>query len=296
MSNLPSSIEVPDITVAGVTDGTLNGEGIFDKLMQSVNTHLLEQYASDRITSDTYGQVYLGAMQTVLAQAVQFELMKDKAAQDAALVLAQTLKTQKEFSLLDSQIALTDAQIANTEQQTQYNKTQETMFEYEKIKSEAETSLIGLQGTKISKDVEAVDAQIAKLVQDSELTAKEILKRQEEIDILIIQQDKIKAEVTYSEKQLDLIDSQILKSAAEVNLLNQKIITEQAQTTSGATGLVGAQVALYEAQAEGFAADAARKAVSAANDVYAIAKSNDPDDVEVPTNLISVLEAKLAAM
>tara|TARA_R110000744_G_scaffold147612_8_gene260607 strand:+ start:8101 stop:8529 length:429 start_codon:yes stop_codon:yes gene_type:complete len=64
-----SSIDVEAIT------NTL-GTGVFDKLMLSVNNNILEQFNEGRINSTDYATVYLGSLQSVLAQSIQFVLQE----------------------------------------------------------------------------------------------------------------------------------------------------------------------------------------------------------------------------
>lgn len=51
---------------------TVSGTGVFDNLMETVTQHIDAQYLSGRIKGTDYATVYLGSMQTVLAQAVQY--------------------------------------------------------------------------------------------------------------------------------------------------------------------------------------------------------------------------------
>ena len=130
--------------------------------------------------------------------------------------------------------------------------------------------------------------------------------------------------VQQADKQADLISEQIVASTAttvrndsiaveqvdkleaEETLLTQKYLTEIAQTvdsTSGGppvTGIIGKQKTLYEKQAEGFTRDAEQKAMKAFTDVWTVAKSTSPDDLELalPLNTdqhsMDVMLAKIA--
>jgi len=55
-----------------LTTGSLDGTGVFDVLMRSVGVHLLEEFQANRITGKEYATVYLGAINSALAQSVQF--------------------------------------------------------------------------------------------------------------------------------------------------------------------------------------------------------------------------------
>ena len=67
-------------------NGVVTGDGVFDDLMEAVNTQLNNQYELGRITGNDYATVYLGAMQAVIQQAVTFALSVEKANAETALL------------------------------------------------------------------------------------------------------------------------------------------------------------------------------------------------------------------
>ena len=87
-------------TLSDATTAT-NGTGNFDNLMKVVTLHLEAQFAAGRITGTDYATVYLGALQSTLAQAVNFTLNMEKANAEKLLVDAQKLKVDAEKALLD---------------------------------------------------------------------------------------------------------------------------------------------------------------------------------------------------
>jgi len=68
------------------TNGVVTGDGVFDDLMEAVNSQLNNQYELGRITGNDYATVYLGAMQAVIQQAVTFALSVEKANAETALL------------------------------------------------------------------------------------------------------------------------------------------------------------------------------------------------------------------
>ena len=72
-------------TLSDATTAT-NGTGNFDNLMKVVTLHLEAQFAAGRITGTDYATVYLGALQSTLAQAVNFTLSMEKANAEKALL------------------------------------------------------------------------------------------------------------------------------------------------------------------------------------------------------------------
>lgn len=370
---VPNEVSIPEIDTKSLTESTLDGNGVFDVMMKAMDAHILEQYAAERITSDNYGQVYLGALQAVMSESVQFLLTKDKAANDAAISLSGIKKNLEETDLVAAQILLTVAQADKVRQDIEYSKEQQSLIPLERDKLSQEILVMSANVVKMNKENELIDREILKaneqvrLLQQNILQGEQnILKTQQEIlvlrqqvlqsavevtkvekevelldqqilnaqqqiinarqqvlesisniaktetetqlieqQVLVAEQQVLQsiAEVTKTEKEVELITQQILnaqqqvfKTQAEVALLEQRVITERAQTEDGAAGIVGAQTLLYQAQTKGFADDAIRKGVKAANDVFAIAKSNDPDAVSDPTNMLSTLEYFLGVM
>ena len=219
------SVTLPDIapvTVDDITQGSVTGTGIFDKLMATVAAQLQAEFKADRITQTDYGQVYVSALNNTLGQAIQFLLTKDQAALQAATLAAQ----------------------------------------YEKIALEK--------------------------------------------DILELQKQQLTLQLAHLEQQTLLIQSQILTDAAQRALINQKIVTEVAQTqdtptsntSTGYSGVVGKQNALYAAQTTGFTRDAEQKAAKLALDILATQLSTDDSMTVANTNMhpaaIGALVQKLA--
>ena len=75
------------------TGNSTDGTGNFDNLMKVVTLHVEKQFTEGRITGTDYATVYLGALQSTLAQAVNFTLNMNKANEEANL-LAQKKITE----------------------------------------------------------------------------------------------------------------------------------------------------------------------------------------------------------
>ena len=75
LTMIPLSIQEATATtvdVADLTSGKIGGTGVFDILMTVVSKHIQEEYNKNRITGKEYATVYIGAVNAVLQQAVQF--------------------------------------------------------------------------------------------------------------------------------------------------------------------------------------------------------------------------------
>ena len=93
------------ISINDVTTTVPTGDGVFDVLMRSIDSHLDKQYTSGRIKGADYATVYLGAIQTVLQQSIAFVLSEQKAEKEVDIL-------SKELLLRDAQLTLSASQNA----------------------------------------------------------------------------------------------------------------------------------------------------------------------------------------
>ena len=93
--------------ITDITSGNLEGTGYFDQFMQAIDQHLHRELSKGRIQSTDYANVYLGAMQTALAQAVAYVQVVEQ-------VRASTERTTAEVALLNQKYKTEQAQILDT--------------------------------------------------------------------------------------------------------------------------------------------------------------------------------------
>jgi hypothetical protein len=118
-------------TLSDTTQSTITAKtGNFDELMKTVTLHLEDQFSAGRITGTDYATVYLGALQSVLAQAVTFTLNMNKANAEKLLVDAQELKVDAETTLLGKKGATEDKQLLVMEEQIDLFEEQAKGFKW----------------------------------------------------------------------------------------------------------------------------------------------------------------------
>ena len=106
-----------DISYSTLSNATtaIDGTGNFDKLMKVVTLHVEAQFTAGRITGTDYATVYLGALQSTLAQAVSFTLNMNKANKEADLLaqkeITEFAQTGKTSSILPDAASVTGKQI-----------------------------------------------------------------------------------------------------------------------------------------------------------------------------------------
>lgn len=104
-----------NVQISDVTTTLVDGTGVFDVLMRSIDSHLDKQYISGRIKGSDYATVYLGALQTVLQQSIAFVLAEQKAEKELDLLDEQILASTNDRAIKSAQsakdLALKDEQI-----------------------------------------------------------------------------------------------------------------------------------------------------------------------------------------
>lgn len=95
--NLSSITNGKVVTAGGVTEW--KGTGVFDKLIEVVNKNIKIQYDEGKIKGTEYANVYLGSMQAVLQQSVEY-ILKEK------LIEVQIQNELKNLELKEEQLAL----------------------------------------------------------------------------------------------------------------------------------------------------------------------------------------------
>ena len=129
------------------------GTGVFDVLMGAVNDNIKIEYDNARLQGQEYASVYLGAMQSVISQSMQYLLTEQSSEAQTDLVVAQ------ESELLLNGIkerSLKDALILKIDEETDLLQTQDT-----------EMVADGL------KDRLVKDAQIIKIQEDTDLVIRQ---------------------------------------------------------------------------------------------------------------------------
>ena len=303
---------VNDVVVTDLIATAEETEGAFDALFKVVETKLTEQYTAGRLTGTDYANVYLGSIQSAIAQSIQFVLTAHTANKQADLLEQQVLtevqntaKVTAETTLVGSQSTLALEQVdkltseialvnqktlteiqstALVTAQTGVQTAQEAMLTQQRL-SEIQNTLL-ITSTKNKTDSEII------LIDNKAATELQVALRETATT------SRLNAETTKLGSENTLI---INKQATEVNttakvlaekeLLTQKTETELGQVSdlrldgiTAVAGIVGAQKDLYVAQKEGFARDAEQKVLKILADTWGVARSTDTlATVDLPT-------------
>ena len=258
-----------EIELKDLTEATVVGTGVFDVLMRAARSHLDEEFKLNRIKGPEYANVYLGSIEPVLIQSVEFLLNKDRAKNEADLIAAQIRETEAKILLVHAQTELAKQQKLNAENEW-------LLLAEQKAKMAAETLMIIQQTANLLTTNPQILAQTALIEQQkiNAITEEQVLHKQ---------MCKLSAEY-------DLIMGQVNKVQNESGLLAQKIQTERAQTTGAGTtedSVIGKQKNLYQAQADGFKRNAEQSAAKLLVDSWNTRRMTDEGTVADSLNQLN---------
>lgn len=133
---------------------SVDGDGVFDVLMRNVKAHLDEEHQKNRIKGPEYSQVYLGALNQVMDQAVRFLLEKRRLAVELELIQAQIESEQKNKDLIAAQILKIEKEIEVMDKQICKLDAEFDVLQEQRGKVAQETSLLG---QKIATELAQID-------------------------------------------------------------------------------------------------------------------------------------------
>lgn len=312
--NIPNAVISDDFNIDELTQGKLDGQGVFDKLMQTLELHLEREYHKQRIRGTDYANAYIGLINNALNQVSSYALAKSKLPLELQMLEAQihkvatdTIVATKQGGLIDAQIYKEMAQTEMLHLEMEYKLPKELLMIDEQIANmKAETALKDYELKHIKPvELEIQKAELGLREKQILLAEKEI--RLKEIQIPIMEKElEIKAqqlgiaekELAIKEQQLKLAEFEIaVKAPAEVRSINaqsdlysQKVITEKAQTDPAVIvegSVIDHNNKVLKQQAISYDNDGKLKATSMLVDTWKVRRNDDPD--EAPVNDINKL-------
>ena len=173
------------LVITDLTQGTLEGTGVFDALMRANKVHLEAEFQKNRIKGPEYATVYLGSLQAVMQAALTFLSQSQKVTAEialleaqTALVAQQTLNAVKEGDVLDAQRCKLQAEFDLT-MSTTLKSAQEITLLTQKVATErAQTTGLGVDADSVVGRQKALyQAQTTGFTRDAEQKAADLLVR-----------------------------------------------------------------------------------------------------------------------
>jgi len=274
------------VDISDLTHATIDGNGVFDVLMRTVNAHLQKEWTANRLKGTEYSTVYLGALESTMNTSLQFLLAKDKLNAELAILEQQlvNLKVEeinatKQGLLLDKQIddlvaatALKTQQKANLVDELLTNAQQRSNLVTEQARISAQTAQIAAETLNVPKQGLLIDAQKDTQLQQKLNLADELLTAAQQRTNLSSENQAIIAKTANTAQQTSnllaeaanipiqgaVYASTRLKIDAEKALLMDKLTTEASQRT-----VLAAQASGYKRDAEQKAAEIMTRAFAA---------------------------------
>lgn len=297
MKSLSNTTVTLDITK--LTECTLDGSGVLDKLLHTARVHLQDEFQQGRITGKEYSNAYIAIYDRMVQSAIAYTLAAEKAPYEIAQLKAQTALIEEQRKQVEeetryrlpAEIQQIQAQTEQVKAATELTTQQKINLEDElltaakqRLQLEAQTSLTGKQELQvvaetlnIPKQGELIDAQVISTLREGEIREKQILLAEK--DLLLRDKDLAikEQQLLIAAEELRLKAEEIEVAKAQGKLYAQKVITEKAQVDKsvvGAGSVIDTNNKLLNAQAEAYEKEQVIKAVKLAMDTFITGYTN----------------------
>ena len=252
-----AQLEQP-LNVTELTTAEIAGTGVFDVLMQSVKNHVQEEHAKSRITGKEYATVYLEALQSTMAQSVEYLLRAktlgfelDNLGKQGVLLDHQAEIAIKDAQLKFAQIAQTQAQTELTEQQTKSAEAEahkipveisllRSNLELASVEKDLRIAQVGLAETekdiavynlanKTPVEVELLQAQTDNAQSQIALTEAQVVKITEENKVIPYNIERIQAEIANMTRQSDILEKELEIKISSLALQDKQLLLADAE-------------------------------------------------------------------
>ena len=279
-----AQLETP-LNVNELTTAEIAGTGVFDVLMQSVKNHVQEEHAKSRITGKEYATVYLEALQSTMAQSIEYLLRAktlgfelDNLGKQGVLLDHQAEIAIKDAQLKFAQIAQTQAQTELTEQQTKSAEAEahkipveisllRSNLELAAVEKDLRIAQVGLAETekdiavynlanKTPVEVELLQAQTDNAQSQIALTEAQVVKITEENKVIPYTIERIQAEIANMTRQSDILEKELEIKISSLALQDKQLLLADAELQIRVLELdvKRAEVEAAQAQAQLYAA------------------------------------------
>lgn len=245
------------MSIDEITVGALDGSGIFDVLMRSMELHLSKEFNAGRIKGTDYATMYTRLVELALSQSMGYAVNRAKLPLELNILKGEEAKVASENELIQAQI--------NTENCKRSLELQ--VLEANVNKAAAELAVTIKQGAKVDADTlrTAAETEQVKYVTLNQLPAAVA---------------KIVAETELMPRQLELLEKQVESQEYQAELYRLKGITEKAQTDGSVilpNSMLAQQSKLYAAQALSYDQVAKREAAKVMIDTFLARLVQDPE-------------------
>lgn len=183
---------IPDkIPLTDLTEGKFNGNGVVDKLMQSVHSFIEHESNEGRITGPEYAKVCLGLIEQTLNAGVTFLLQQQKAALEAKLIEAQIRLADKQVEIAEVELQIKLAELPKVQAEITLLNAQAALVGQQKINAEQELLNLKAQECKLKAEYDHILAQVQKTAEEKNLLAQKVLTEKAQVTSMGVDEDSV---------------------------------------------------------------------------------------------------------
>lgn len=152
------------------------------------------------------------------------------------------------------------------------------VFLLQKDEAANKAALVDAQVRLTEVQIRLAEAELERELYNKELVQAQVAKTKQETMNLVQELANLMAQECLLKAQFDLTMTQNLQATAQTSLVQQKVATEKAQTSGVGVepgSVIGKQLILYTAQADGFKRDAEVKAAKLVIDTWNVRRTTD---------------------
>lgn len=279
------------LDIRELTEGRLDGSGVFDVLLKTIREHLQEEVREGRLSTLEYASVLVESLGNCLQHASAYALAKSSLAlellrkeQDILLVKQEILKSQAETKRLVQDTE----QAAKIFEKELCKRTKELqILDVQLSQGEATINKLATETAVTIKEAALVDARIHQQLADTQLVGKDLLLKQAQMDLYAKDLDLKTAQLLQANYEFEhklpveiaALQATKANTESQTALYVQKTATEKASTDSVGVdpdSHIGTQIALNKAQADGFKARSIQDATKVMVDAWSTQFQDDP--------------------
>lgn len=226
MKSLSNTTVTLDITK--LTECTLEGSGVLDKLLHTARVHLQDEFQQGRITGKEYSNAYIAIYDRMVQSAIAYTLAAEKAPYEIAQLEAQTALTEEQRKQVEEETRYRlPAEIQQIQAQTALvNYQKDELLPAQTANQKKQTELLEYDLTQIKPHELAIkqkQAEIAEFELLNKLPA-ELAQLGAQTALTTQQKANLEADRLNIPKQGKLIDAQVIATLREGVLKEKQIL------------------------------------------------------------------------
>lgn len=234
-----------------------------------VEVQILEKQLEGQMTQNELTQTQIESI----------ELNNSKVPKEIAILEKQALQSTAQTALTTAQTAQVTAE-TNTRLpiEVQNLEKQGENLAKQVLMTDAQTKQVIEQTKRFPYDIEEIQARIANMTKQTLSAEKDIELKQGQLELQEKQLLLSQAELEVKKQELEVQKAAIDSQKAQAELYGQKVKTEKAQTEGSVAqpgSVLGANVAVLMAQADGYTSDKLQKATKILVDTWNARRSTD---------------------